>query len=57
MTSQPRAGWNTQRQSTQRAGRNIQPTNKSKKLLKIQQYPMNTTYNKSCFSGIIKIKK
>ena len=28
MTSQPRAGQNTQRCSIQRAGQNIQPTNK-----------------------------
>ena len=73
MTSQPRAGRNTQQRSTRRAGQNIQPTNKLEKcehvilswiqmilvinqlltyylpvcyLLRIQQYPVNTTYNR-----------
>ena len=32
MANQPRAGRNTQWHSTRRAGQNIQPTNKSKKL-------------------------
>ena len=32
--SQPKAGQNTQQCSTQRAGLNIQPTNKSEKLIK-----------------------
>ena len=34
MTSQPRAGQNTQRRSTRRAHQNIQPTLKSEKLIK-----------------------
>ena len=34
ITSQPKAGWNTQRHSTRRAGQNMQPTNKSEKLIK-----------------------
>ena len=37
MMSQPRAGRNTQWCSTQRAGQNIQPTNKSEKLIKLIQ--------------------
>ena len=34
ITSQPTAGQNTQRRSTRRAGKNIQPTNKPEKLIK-----------------------
>ena len=56
--SQPNAVKNTQRSSTWRAGRNIQSTNKSEyfqeiiyylpvcNLLRIQQYLVNTTYNR-----------
>ena len=38
MTSQPRAGWNTQQHSNQRAGQKIQPTNKSEKLIQQMQH-------------------
>ena len=40
--SQPRAGQNIQWHSTRRAGRNIQPTNKSEKLIKKMKHKMWT---------------
>ena len=43
----PRADWNTQRLSTWRAGQSY--------LFRIQQYPVNTTYNKCCWYILLNV--